>query len=181
VIGAGYVGLQLAGMFTRFGSRVTLLNGAARLLPREDPDVTDAVAASLADEGIEVFHGVRARGFIDTRTNFVEEHDAGTLEVDAVLLATGRRPASDVLDLAAVGIEVDQRGFVVVDDLLRTTAEGVYAVGDVNGGPQFTYISYDDHRIVLDQLDGTGTRRTTDWVAVPSTTFLTPPLSRVRT
>ena len=74
---------------------------------------------------------------------------------------------------------MDERGFIVVDEQLRTSADGVFAVGDVNGGPQFTYISYDDHRIVLDQLVGEGRRRTTDRVAVPTTTFLTPPLSRV--
>ena len=79
----------------------------------------------------------------------------------------------------AAGVDIDERGFVRVDERLRTSAEGVFAVGDVNGGPQFTYVSYDDHRIVLDQLAGSGTRRTTDRVAVPTTTFLTPPLSRV--
>ena len=89
--------------------------------------------------------------------------------------AEERRPE----DQTAAGIEADERGFVVVDEHLRTSVDGVFAVGDVNGGPQFTYISYDDHRIVLDQLVGEGARRTTDRVAVPTTTFLTPPLSRV--
>jgi pyruvate/2-oxoglutarate dehydrogenase complex dihydrolipoamide dehydrogenase (E3) component len=101
------------------------------------------------------------------------------LEADAVLVAAGRRPATTDLDLDAAGITTDDRGFIEVDEHLRTSAPGVFAVGDVNGGPQFTYISLDDYRIVLDQLTGQGRRRTGDRVAVPTTTFLTPPLARV--
>jgi pyruvate/2-oxoglutarate dehydrogenase complex dihydrolipoamide dehydrogenase (E3) component len=179
VVGGGFIGLEFAGMFARFGTKVTLLNGAERLLPGEDADVAGAVAVALADAGVEVIHGVRAKGFVDDGSTVRVEYDGGTLEADAVLLATGRTPATHGLDLAAAGIEVDEHGFIRVDEQLRTTVEGVFAVGDVNGGPQFTYISYDDHRIVLDQLIGGGTRRTTDRVAVPTTTFLTPPLSRV--
>lgn len=125
VVGAGYVGLEFASMFARFGSEVTVLNSAERLLPHEDPDVADAVDATLADAGVEVTHGVRATGFADHQAGVSVEHHAGTLEADAVLLATGRRPATDGLDLAAAGIEVDERGYVVVDDQLRTTADGV--------------------------------------------------------
>jgi probable pyridine nucleotide-disulfide oxidoreductase len=179
VVGAGFVGLEFAGMFARFGSAVTLVDAAGRLLPREDPDVADAVAGSLADAGVEIVHGARASGFVDGGSHVDVHLDGRVLEADAVLLATGRVPATEGLDLAAAGVAVDERGFVVVDDRLRTSAEGVFAVGDVNGGPQFTYISYDDHRIVLDQLVGRGARRTSDRVAVPTTTFLTPPLSRV--
>lgn len=179
VVGGGFIGLEFAGMFARFGSEVTLLNGADRLLPDQDADVSDAVAATLADADVEVVHQARAEGFVDDGADVRVEYTEGDVTADAVLLATGRRAATDGLDLAAAGVEVDQRGYVVVDEQLRTTADGVFAVGDVNGGPQFTYISYDDHRIVLDQLAGTGTRRTTDRVAVPTTTFLTPPLSRV--
>ncbi|WP_349654422.1 FAD-dependent oxidoreductase [Kocuria sp. 2SI] len=103
----------------------------------------------------------------------------GQVKADAVLVAAGRTPATADLNLEAAGIETDDRGFVAVDDQLRTSAEGVYAVGDINGGPQFTYISLDDHRIVWDQLIGSGQRSRADRVAVPSTTFLTPPLSQV--
>jgi pyruvate/2-oxoglutarate dehydrogenase complex dihydrolipoamide dehydrogenase (E3) component len=86
---------------------------------------------------------------------------------------------TDDLDLAAAAVEVDERGFIVVDDRLRTSASGIFAVGDVNGGPQFTYISLDDFRVVLSQLAGDGARTTADRVAVPNTVFLTPPLARV--
>jgi len=179
VVGGGFIGLEFAGMFARFGSKVTLLNSADRLLPREDDDVAHAVAAALADAGVEVRNGVRATGFLEHGSGVSVQYDGGLLDAEAVLLATGRRPSTEALELAVAGIAVDERGFIVVDEQLRTSAEGVFAVGDVNGGPQFTYISYDDHRIVLDQLVAGGTRRTTDRVAVPTTTFLTPPLSRV--
>jgi pyruvate/2-oxoglutarate dehydrogenase complex dihydrolipoamide dehydrogenase (E3) component len=96
-----------------------------------------------------------------------------------VLIAVGRVPVTDDLDLAAAAVEVDGRGFIVVDDRLRTSASGIFAVGDVNGGPQFTYISLDDFRVVLSQLAGDGVRTTADRVAVPNTVFLTPPLARV--
>ena len=179
VVGGGFIGLEFAGMFADFGSKVTILDSADRLLSREDEDVAEAVAAALADAGVEVVHGVRATGFTEDGEGITVAYDGGALAADAVLLATGRRPATDGLGLEAAGIEADERGFVVVDEHLRTSVDGVFAVGDVNGGPQFTYISYDDHRIVLDQLVGEGARRTTDRVAVPTTTFLTPPLSRV--
>lgn len=179
VVGGGFIGLEFASMFARFGSRVTLLNSADRLLPGEDADVAGAVASALADAGVEVVHGVRAKAFVDDGSEVSVEYDGGTISADAVLLATGRTPATTGLDLATAGIAADGRGYVEVDDQLRTSADDVFAVGDVNGGPQFTYISYDDHRIVLDQLAGSGKRRTTDRVAVPTTTFLTPPLSRV--
>ncbi|MFS3130559.1 FAD-dependent oxidoreductase [Nocardioides sp. Bht2] len=179
VVGAGFIGLEFAQMFAHFGSTVTLLNSGARLLPHDDADVAAAVASTLADSGVELRHGVRAQGFVDDGTQVTVEFEGGTVVADAVLLATGRTPATEDLELATAGIDTDERGFVVVDDQLRTSAAGVFAVGDVNGGPQFTYISYDDHRIVLDQLTGSGQRRTTDRIAVPTTTFLTPPLSQV--
>ncbi len=179
VVGGGFIGLEFAGMFARFGAEVTVLNSGERVLPGADLDVSAAVAMSLADAGIELRNGVRASGFVDEGSGIRVEYDGGAMQADAVLLATGRTPTTHGLDLAAAGVDVDERGYVVVDERLKTSAEGVFAVGDVNGGPQFTYISYDDHRIVLDQLLGDGARRTTDRVAVPSTTFLTPPLSRV--
>ena len=101
------------------------------------------------------------------------------LQADAVLMATGRRPATEDLGLEQAGIETDERGTVVVDAQLRTSAEGVFAMGDVHGGQQQTYLSLDDHRVVLDALTGSGTRRTDDRVAVPATTFLDPPMSSV--
>ncbi|MCK9250302.1 MAG: FAD-dependent oxidoreductase [Solirubrobacteraceae bacterium] len=180
IVGAGVVGLEFAGMFAGFGSRVTVVASGGSPLPHEDPDVADAVRSLLAEQGVTFALGVRATA-LDERPDDVTVtlDDGATLAADAVLLATGRAPATTDLGLDAAGIDVDPHGHVVVDDRLRTTAPGVFAVGDVNGGPRFTYVSLDDHRIVLDQLTGPGTRRTTDRVAVPTTTFLTPPLAGV--
>ncbi|GAA3738851.1 FAD-dependent oxidoreductase [Leifsonia bigeumensis] len=183
IVGGGYVGLEFAGMFAHFGSQVTVVDHGERLMRHEDRDVADTVQALLEESGVEFV--------LDADVERIEdEPDAATvvvataddirrLTVDAVLVATGRKPTTDGLDLEAAGIAVDDRGFVVVDDRLQTSVPGVFAVGDINGGPQFTYISLDDHRIVLDQLAGNGQRSRADRVAVPSTVFLTPPLARV--
>lgn len=183
IVGGGYVGLEFAGMFANFGSRVTLVDRGERLLRREDPDVAAAVQALLEESGVEfVFGGETARieDATDAASVTVRIGDrTSTLEADAVLLATGRRATTDALRLAAAGVAVDERGFVVVDEFLRSSAPGVFAVGDINGGPQFTYVSLDDYRIVLGQLNGGGRRSTADRLAVPSTIFLSPPLARV--
>ena len=183
VVGAGYVGLEFAGMFARFGSHVTVVDRHAGLLPREDADVADAVRGALADAGVQFVHNARTVAIEESpdaaTVSLTTPDGPASLTADAVLLATGRRPTTEALGLEAAGIEVNERGFIVVDERLRTSAPGVFAVGDVNGGPQFTYISLDDYRIVLDQLTGEGRRTTADRVAVPSTVFLTPPLARV--
>lgn len=188
VVGGGYVGLEFADMFARFGSRVTLLDRNDRLLRHEDPDVARAVASLLIERGVDVL--------LETEVDAIVDHEADggarqavlelrgsdglrSLRADAVLMATGREPVTDELGLETAGITTDERGYVVVDECLRTSVPGVYAVGDVNAGPQFTYVSLDDHRVVLDQLAGQGKRSTRDRVAVPSTIFLTPPLARV--
>lgn len=187
VVGGGYVGLEFAGMFARFGSHVTLIDRGAQFMPRDDRDVAEIVRELLEASGVEIV--------LDTQVERVED-EGGTADgaviatlvtgaetrdvpFDAVLIATGRRPVTGDLGLESAGVDVDDRGFVVVDDRLRTSVPGVFAVGDVNGGPQFTYISLDDHRIIMSQLAGAAERTTADRVAVPSTVFLTPPLARV--
>lgn len=187
VVGGSYVGLEFAGMFAGFGTAVTLAHRHDRLLPGEDPDVAEAVTALLADEGVEVVLRQEVDSVreieVDGRREVVATLTGpdGPREVvaDAVLVAAGREPVTDDLGLDVAGIDTDERGYIVVDGHLRTSVPGVFAVGDVNAGPQFTYVSLDDHRVVLDQLAGAGQRSATDRVAVPSTTFLTPPLARV--
>ncbi|EAP98472.1 pyridine nucleotide-disulphide oxidoreductase [Janibacter sp. HTCC2649] len=180
VIGAGAIGLELAGAYRTFGAEVTVVDSADRLLPREDDDVADAVRQVLEADGISFIFGATVDHVDDTAAGSVVHLDGDrTIEADRVLVAVGRRPATDDLGLEAAGIETTDRGAVLVDAQLRTSVEGVWAVGDVNGGPQFTYVSLDDNRIVKDQLVGQGARRTTDRVAVPATTFITPPLARV--
>lgn len=184
IVGGGVIGLEFASMFQQFGAKVTLLNRAQSILAEAEDAVREEAIRILTSRGAEILNGA----FVSR----IEEADAGlrltvatsngeesAVEADAVLLATGRTPATADLALEAAGIETDERGYIVVDDHLRTSAPGVWAVGDVNGGPQFTYISLDDYRIVLDQLVGDGTRSRADRVAVPRTTFLTPPLSQV--
>ncbi|WP_193106622.1 NAD(P)/FAD-dependent oxidoreductase [Brachybacterium sp. FME24] len=183
VIGAGPIGLEFASMFAGYGAQVTLVNRRERLLPDEDEDVAAEVTSVLEAAGITVLHEASAQRFEDgpdAATVVVGVGDQERrVEAEAVLLATGRRPATDGLGLEAAGIDVDERGAIVVDEHLATSAQGVYAIGDVHGGAQQTYLSLDDHRIVLSQLQGDGSRATTDRVAVPTTTFLTPPLAAV--
>jgi pyruvate/2-oxoglutarate dehydrogenase complex dihydrolipoamide dehydrogenase (E3) component len=186
IVGGGYVGLEFAGMFAHFGSKVTLVDHHDRLMPGEDSDVADAVKALLEEQGVEIILGVEVASVrddggpaVNVAVRSPRTGQATELNADAVLLAAGRRPATADLGLEAAGIATDERGYLVVDEHLRTSVPGVFAIGDVNGGAQFTYVSLDDYRIVLDQLTGAGTRATTDRVAVPSTTFLTPPLARV--
>lgn len=183
VIGAGPIGLEFASMFRGFGAGVTVVARGERVLPDEDDDVAASVAEVLEGDGIRLLLGTTVTAFEDgadgVRLVGAAGPDGGDLEVDAVLVATGRRPATRDLGLEAAGVDVDERGNVVVDDQLRTSADGVFAMGDVHGHGQQTYLSLDDNRIVLSALTGDGSRRLSDRVAVPSTVFLTPPLSSV--
>ncbi|MDO5092284.1 MAG: FAD-dependent oxidoreductase [Propionibacteriaceae bacterium] len=182
VVGAGPIGLEFASIFGQFGSAVTLLNRGAQILPGEDEDVAAAAVGSLTDAGVRLLNEAETVGLEDGADHVVVSWRDGdgthAEEFDAVLLATGRTAATASLGLEAAGIETDPRGFVVVDEQLRTSVEGVYAVGDVNGGPQQTYISLDDFRIVVDQLAG-GQRSTADRQAVPNVIYTTPPIARV--
>ncbi|MQY11502.1 putative pyridine nucleotide-disulfide oxidoreductase RclA [Streptomyces sp. RB5] len=180
VLGGGYVGVEFAAMHAAYGTRVTLLQRGPRLLPKEDPEISAEMETLLTDAGVRVVTGAAMHAVTDSGDRVrVGFGDGDGVEADLVLAALGRRPVTEGLGLEEVGIAVGKRGEVVVDEYLRTSLPHVYAVGDVNGGPQFTYISLDDFRIVLDQLTGEGRRATTDRVAVPHTVFTTPPLARV--
>ncbi|GAA3834323.1 FAD-dependent oxidoreductase [Streptomyces chiangmaiensis] len=183
IIGGGYLGLEFASIYRRFGSEVTLLEGSPRILGREDDDIADAVQTILTEEGIDIVTGAR---ILEVRDNsedatvlFEVGGDKRNVNVDALLVAAGRRPVTEGLGLEAAGVETTDRGAVMVDKFLRSSQPHIFALGDVNGGPQFTYISLDDGRIVLDQLIGEGRRNTEDRVAVPQTLFITPPLATV--
>lgn len=183
VVGGGYVGLEFASMFGQFGARVTVLNRGERILGKEDADVADAVASALGDAGVTIVNQASVRGIDDgadsVRVSYMEGGVEAHVDADAILLATGRAPATAGLNLEKAGVDVNDAGFVVVDERLRTSADGVFAAGDVNGGEMYTYISLDDNRIIADQLLGEGARSTKDHVAVPYSMFTTPPLSRV--
>lgn len=183
VVGGGYVGLEFASIFAHFGARVTVLDMAERALPDEDEDVAQVAAKILADDGVDIVTGAAVTSIADEgehgRVAYTAADEERAVTAEAVLLATGRTAATKGLGLERAGVELDDAGFVVVDPYLRTSAPGVFALGDVNGGPQFTYVSLDDSRIVEDQLFGSGQRSTQDRAAVPYTMFLTPPLARV--
>ena len=183
VIGGGYLGLEFASIYRRFGTQVTVLEANDRLLPREDEDVAQAAAQILSGDGIHLITGasvtkVRDDGAVSTVT-YQQGGETHTVEASALLPATGRRAVTSDLRLDAAGVKTTRDGSIEVDEYLRTSQPHIYALGDVNGGPQFTYISLDDARIVLDQLLGKGERTTTDRVAVPRTLFITPPLATV--
>ncbi|MFF7190399.1 FAD-dependent oxidoreductase [Streptomyces sp. NPDC008222] len=183
IIGGGYLGLEFASIYQRFGSEVTLLEAAPRILGREDDDIAAAVHTILTDEGIAIVTGARVLevtdGMSEATVTYEQDGTKLSLDVDAVLAATGRRPATAGLGLEAAGVRTTDRGAVEVDQYLRTSQPHIFALGDVNGGPQFTYVSLDDSRIVLDQLIGEKRRSTADRVAVPNTLFISPPLATV--
>jgi len=152
VLGGGYIGIEFGQMFRRFGSRVTLMQSAAQLLAREDADVAEEVAKILQQDGIDVLLKSRAE-----RVNLVKgrielevsgEGQKKTIEGSHLLVAIGRTPNSDTLNLTAAGIETNAKGFIKTNNRLETNVSGVYALGDIKGGPAFTHISYDDFRII---------------------------------
>ncbi|MDX1642796.1 MAG: mercuric reductase [Thermoanaerobaculia bacterium] len=182
VVGGGYVGLEFAQMFGRFGSTVTVVQRCEQLLPREDPDIADAVREILEEEGIEVLLESEAQS-VEPRDGSIRVTVQGSegerrLEASHLLLAAGRRPNTDALDLEKTAVETDEKGFVRVNDRLETTAAGVYALGDVKGGPAFTHISYDDFRVVRGNLLE-GADASIDGRLVPYTVFIDPQLGRV--
>jgi pyruvate/2-oxoglutarate dehydrogenase complex dihydrolipoamide dehydrogenase (E3) component len=185
VLGGGYVGSEFGQMFRRFGSEVTILQRADCLLTREDEDVCDAVAEIFREDGIELWFGADVIG-VERQTG-----DGGTYVVTArvggeerevygshLLVATGRIPNTSGLGLDEAGIATDDRGFVLVNKSLETNVPGIYALGDVNGGPAFTHIAYDDYRVIESNLLGTGGASTASRL-VPYTVFIDPELGRV--
>lgn len=182
VLGGGYVGLEFGQMFRRFGSEVTIVQRGAQLLSREDPDVAEEVANILRDDGITVLLNTEAQE-AKTQNESVALTVQGpdgeqTLTGSHLLVAAGRVPNTDTLKPQATGVETDKRGFVRVNDRLETNVEGIYAIGDVKGGPAFTHISYDDFRILRTNLVHNGDASTKDRL-VPYTVFIDPQLGRV--
>jgi len=183
VLGGGYVGLEFGQMFRRFGSAVTVIQRGKQLLGREDQDVADAVAEILRQDGIEVLleaDAVRAGKSASGEVELVVRTAGGerTLTGSHLLVAAGRVPNTDRLNLAAAGVETDTRGYVKVNPRLETNVPGIYALGDVNGGPAFTHISYDDFRIVKTNLLDGGSASTTGRL-VPYAVYIDPQLGRV--
>ena len=182
VLGGGYVGVEFAQAFRRFGSKVTVLEYGSQLLGREDLDVAEAVHAIFEEDGIDVVLGADtqfAEGRSGDRVRLRVKTQGGerTIEGSDILVAAGRTPNTRGIGLEQSGIELDARGFVKVDDRLQTSAPGVWAVGECAGSPQFTHVAFDDFRVVRDNL--AGKRRSTQDRLVPYCAFIDPELARV--
>ena len=182
IVGGGYIGIEFSQMFRRFGSKVTVIQAGSQLLHEEDPDVVAEVTRILRQDGVEILlnaHTQRvalANGVISLTV--MVEGKAQTVEGTDLLLATGRVPNTHALNPAAAGIETDEHGFIRANERLETSAPGVWVIGDVKGGPQFTHISYDDYRILKANLFDGGNRTVLDRM-VPYTVFMDPQLGRV--
>lgn len=183
IIGAGYIGLEFASMFAKYGSKVTVLDHNKEFLAREDEDIGNAVRKDMEDAGIKFEFGADIEKITDEKTDAKVTYQINgktkAINADRILVATGRKPNTENLGLENTAIETTDRGAIKVDDFLRTTVDNVWAIGDVKGGLQFTYISLDDFRIIKDQLFGTGARMVSDRKVIPYSVFISPALSQV--
>lgn len=183
VLGGNYIGLEFAQMYRRFGSRVTVVEAANQITPREDEDVATTLRQALEDEDIAFHIGATATSVAKTATGIdltIEATDGASVTVSGshLLIAIGQDPNADDLGLGAAGIETDEGGYVKANGRLETSAPGVWAIGDVKGGPAFTHVSYDDHLVIYDNLIN-GTDRSIDGRILPYAMFTDPELGRV--
>lgn len=182
ILGGGYIGLEFGQMFRRFGSEVTIIQSAPRLMMIEDDDVSDEVAAIMRDDGITVLTSsapVRVERVGGGRLRLTVRTQDGEQELEGshLLSAIGRSPNTEALAPEAAGIRLDDNGFIEVDEYLETSVPGVYAMGDIKGGPAFTHLSFDDYRILRANLVGHQKASTTNRI-VPYTVFIDPQLGR---
>jgi pyruvate/2-oxoglutarate dehydrogenase complex dihydrolipoamide dehydrogenase (E3) component len=182
VLGGGYVGLEFAQALRRFGSRVTIIQRGKQLLDREDADISKAVEELMRDERIDVLLesqmlDVSGRSGDSVRVRLRSGSAEKTLEASDILVAAGRTPNTDQIDIGKAGVELDARGYIRVNERLQTTAPDVWAVGDCAGSPFFTHVGEDDFRVVLSHLDG-GNRTTRDRL-IPYCLFIDPELAHV--
>lgn len=185
IVGGGYIGLEFAAMYANYGSMVTVLEYGADFLPREDRDMANVIQTRLEALGIRLVFNAQVEEITDendqTTVGYLDRSsgDHVTLPADAVLIATGRKASTAELDLEAAGVKMNERGEIIVNELLQTSVPHIWALGDVKGGLQFTYISLDDSRIIKDQLWGDGKRTATNRGPIPYSMFLDPVFARV--
>jgi dihydrolipoamide dehydrogenase len=183
IIGGGYVGCEFAQMFRRYGSKVTVIQRAGQLLTREDSDVSVEVAKILEEDGIRVLFNAKARSVVKNDNGNIlmtikTEAEEKQIEGTHLLLAAGRTPNTDMLNLNKAGIKTDERGFIEANDRLETSVDGIYCIGDVKGGPAFTHISYDDYRVLKENILENGNASIKGRL-VPYVVFIDPQLGRV--
>ncbi|MEH2091832.1 mercuric reductase [Nostoc sp.] len=182
VLGSGYIGLEFAQMFRRFGSSVTVIGQSEQILSQEDPDIAIAVQRLLEQDGIKFLLKAKVLRVDRTGNKTILQIQVGdreiTIQASHLLVAVGRAPNTESLNLPAAGVATDTRGFIQVNDRLETNVPGIWALGDINGGPQYTHISLDDYRIIKANLIDGGNRSTRDRL-VPSCLFIDPELAHV--
>lgn len=178
VLGGGYIGCEFGQMFRRFGSDVTIVDGKPRLLGREDPEISAELEKVFRAEGITLELSQQASTIARSEGRISLHLSGREIRGSHLLVAVGRRPNTEDLGCDAGGIKLDKRGFIEVDDHYRTSAAGVYAIGDVTGGPQFTHTAWDDHRLLFNLLLGRGSRGRSARV-VPYTVFTDPQVAGV--
>jgi len=182
ILGGGYIGLEFGQLFRRFGSRVTIVQSGGQLLRQEDPDIAEEVTKILRQDGVEVVLSAKAKRVEQAGEKIQLQIESGgkvtTLTGSHLLVATGRTSNSDTLSLSEAGVKTDDHGFIQVNDRLETSANGIYGLGDIKGGPAFTHISYDDFRIIRANLLE-GKAASTKGRQVPYCVFIDPQLGRV--
>jgi dihydrolipoamide dehydrogenase len=182
IVGGGYIGVEFGQMFKRFGSNVSIIQHSGQLLGREDPDIAQEIKRILEKEDVEVYLNSDVIKVEKLKNNILLTMSNGKKEVaisgSHILIAAGHKPNTEDLNLPAAGIKTDEKGYIKVNDKLETNIEGIYALGDVKGGPAFTHISYDDYRIVRDNIL-LNKNRTIRGRIVPYTVFIDPQLGRV--
>lgn len=182
VLGGGYIALEFAQMYRRFGSRVTVLERSERLLGREDTDISEALSKILTEDGLDIHVGVQVDAISGVAGSITvtgsDSHGRFSIGGSHLLAAIGRTPNTDSLNLEAAGVKLDSRGYIPVDDGLQTNVPGIYAAGDINGGPAFTHVSYDDYRILKTILID-GKPASTKGRLIPYVLYTDPQLGRV--
>lgn len=184
IIGGGYIGLEFAGMFASYGSKVSVFEHGDRLIKREDEEVVNAIQETLTAQGVHFIFtsSIKKTSNLEddrVKIEFIENNVEKNAIFDAVLIATGRKANTADLQLENTSIKCDERGNILVSETLETSVKNVYAMGDVKGGLQFTYISLDDYRIVASQIFYDQTRTTKNRGAIPYSMFTSPVFSRV--
>lgn len=183
IVGGGYVSLEFAQLFQRFGSQVTIVEQSVRLLPKEDEDVGLEVIQILEAEGVKIITGattkrVWANSMESVSVEILSEGKSQTVSGSHLLVATGRRPNTDDLNLPETGVQVDEKGFIPVNDYLETKVAGIYALGDVKGGPAFTHVSYHDYIVLTENLFDKKTSSIRNRL-IPYCVFIDPELGRI--